>query len=77
MPYLKLWGIVVGGWQMARAALAAQRKLDAGEGDAVFYRAKIRTARFYADFFLSQADGLKHAVTAGAEGMMNLEAEVL
>src|SRR5438105_1145834 len=77
VPYLKLWGIVAGGWQMARAALAAQRKLDAGEGDAAFLRGKIRTARFYADFFLSQASGLKHAVTAGAEGMMQVDAEVL
>ena len=29
VPFLKLFGIVAGGWQMARAALAAQAKLSA------------------------------------------------
>ncbi|HEU0203934.1 MAG TPA: acyl-CoA dehydrogenase, partial [Burkholderiaceae bacterium] len=36
VPYLKLAGIVHGGWQMARAALAAQRHLDTGAADANF-----------------------------------------
>jgi acyl-CoA dehydrogenase len=73
VPYMKLWGIVAGGWQMARAALAARRKLDAGAGDAGFYRAKIGTARFYADTFLPQASGLKHTITMGAEGVLALD----
>jgi hypothetical protein len=77
VPYLELWGIVAGGWQMARAALAAQRHLDAGEGDAAFYRAKIKTARFFADFFLAHANALKHTITVGAEGLVSTEAEVL
>jgi hypothetical protein len=34
VPFLHLCGVVCGGWQMARAALAAQRKLAAGDGDA-------------------------------------------
>jgi butyryl-CoA dehydrogenase len=41
VPYLKLAGIVLGGWQMARAALISQQKLSAGDGDASFYKAKI------------------------------------
>jgi butyryl-CoA dehydrogenase len=49
VPFLHLCGVVCGGWQMGRAALAAQRKLAAGDGDAAFYRAKIATARFFAD----------------------------
>ena len=75
VTYLKLAGIVLGGWQMARAALVAQRKLDAGEGDAAFYRAKIATARFFADHFLSQAAGLGHSITEGAAGVLALEVE--
>jgi hypothetical protein len=75
VPYLKLAGIVLGGWQMGRAALAAQRKLDAGEGDAAFYRAKIATARFFADHVLAQADGLRHAIVAGSAGVLALEVE--
>ena len=31
VPFLKLFGIVAGGWQMARAALVAQAKLSAGD----------------------------------------------
>jgi hypothetical protein len=72
VPYLKLAGIVLGGWQMARAALAAQRKLDAGEGDAAFLRAKIATARFFADHILSQATGLRTSIVEGSAGVLAL-----
>src|SRR5690606_35086092 len=41
VPYLKLAGVVLTGWQMARAALAADKMLKAGEGDAQFLAAKI------------------------------------
>jgi len=75
VTYLKLAGIVLGGWQMARAALAAQRKLDAGDGDAAFYRAKITTARFFADHILSQADGMRHAIVDGSAGVLALEVD--
>ena len=73
--YLKLAGIVLGGWQMARAALVARQKLEAGDGDAAFYRAKIATARFFADHVLSQADGLRHAIVDGAAGVLALDVE--
>jgi hypothetical protein len=73
--YLKLAGIVLGGWQMARAALAARRKLDGGDGDAAFYRAKIATARFFADHILSQADGLRHAIVDGSAGVLALDVD--
>jgi len=75
VTYLKLAGIVLGGWQMARAALAAQKRLDAGEGDAAFYRAKIGTARFFADHILSQAPGLRTSIVDGASGVLALEIE--
>jgi butyryl-CoA dehydrogenase len=73
--YLKLAGIVLGGWQMGRAALAAQARLDAGEGDAQFYKAKIGTARFFADHILSQAGGMRTAIVEGSAGVMALEVE--
>jgi butyryl-CoA dehydrogenase len=72
VPYLKLAGVVLGGWQMARAALVAQHKLDAGEGDAGFYKAKIATARFFADHILSQASGLRIAIIDGSAGVLAL-----
>jgi alkylation response protein AidB-like acyl-CoA dehydrogenase len=72
VPYLKLAGIVLGGWQMARAALVAHKKLEAGEGDADFYRAKIATARFFADHILSQASGIRHSIVDGSAGVLAL-----
>ncbi|WP_025917865.1 acyl-CoA dehydrogenase [Herminiimonas sp. CN] len=72
VPYLKLAGVVLGGWQMARAALIADQKLQAGEGDVSFYRAKIGTARFFADHILSQASGYRTAVVAGSAGVLAL-----
>ncbi|WP_353155131.1 acyl-CoA dehydrogenase [Herminiimonas fonticola] len=73
VPYLKLAGIVLGGWQMARAALIAQQKLDAQEGDAKFYQAKIATARFFADYYLSQAGAYRSAIVAGSSGVLALD----
>jgi len=74
VPFLELFGIVAGGWQMARAALAAQAKLSAGDdSNGSFYKAKISTARFYADHVLSQAPGLRHAVVGGAAGVLALD----
>jgi alkylation response protein AidB-like acyl-CoA dehydrogenase len=71
VPFLRLFGIVAGGWQMARAALIAQDRIDGGDRDP-FYGAKIITTRFFADHFLSQADGLASSVTDGATGVMAL-----
>ena len=75
VPFLKMMGIVCGGWQMARAALVAQKRLAAKEGDAAFYQAKIATARFYADHILAQAPGLRDTVVRGAAGVMALSEE--
>jgi len=75
VPFLKLMGIVCGGWQMARAALVAQKKLAAKDADASFYQAKIATARFYADHVLAQATGLRNTVVRGAAGVMALTEE--
>lgn len=70
--YLKLAGIVLGGWMMARAALVAQQRLEEGGGDASFYKAKIATARFFADHILSQASGLRTAIVEGSAGVLAL-----
>jgi len=73
--YLKLAGIVFGGWQMGRAALVAQSKLSAGEGDASFYHAKIVTARFFADHILSGSTGMRAAIVDGSAGVLGLDVE--
>lgn len=75
VPYLKLSGVVLGGWQMARAALIAQAKLQSGEGDASFNQAKVATARFFADHVLSTAQGLRTSIVDGSAGVMALTEE--
>jgi butyryl-CoA dehydrogenase len=75
VPYLKLAGITLGGWQMGRAALVAHRRLEAGSADAAFYTAKIATARFFADHYLRQAPALSLAMTRGAQSALELASE--
>ena len=70
VPFLKLMGIVAGGWQMARAAMAAQAKLP--QGDRKFLEAKIVTAQFFAEQVLVQAPALRDTVLKGASGVMAL-----
>ncbi len=65
VPYLMLAGTVVAGWQMARAMLVAEARLAAGE-DADFMRAKITTARFYADHILVKSTALRDSIVEGA-----------
>jgi len=71
VPFLYLFGIVAGGWQMGRAAVIARSKIAAGETDP-FWAAKLATTRFYADHFLTQATGLAESVVAGAAGALEL-----
>jgi butyryl-CoA dehydrogenase len=72
VPYLRLWGLVAGGWQLARGARAASARLAEGGGDADFYRGKIATARFYADCLLPQAAAWSQAITQGSEAVLAL-----
>jgi len=75
VPYLRLWGLVAGGWQLARGAQIAARLLAENQGDASFYRGKIATARFYAECLLPQAAALARAITLGSESVLALSDE--
>ena len=73
-PYLRLFGQVIGGWLLARSALAASRLLPgAGGSEAAFLRDKIGTACFYAEQLLPEAVGLLPAVTAGAGPLFRVD----
>ena len=74
VAFLRMWGVYAGGWQMARAAEIAARKLAAGDGEAGFLRTKLVTARYYADALLPQVDAYAAAV-AGSEGALALAPE--
>ncbi|MCO5338645.1 acyl-CoA dehydrogenase [Delftia tsuruhatensis] len=71
VPYLMLAGNLVAGWQMGRALLAAEQLLHKGQDEA-FMRAKIATARFYAEHILVKAAGLRDAIVHGAGSVMAL-----
>ncbi|AYQ87641.1 acyl-CoA dehydrogenase [Burkholderia gladioli] len=61
VPYLKLAGIVLCGWQMGRALLAAQaRRAD----DPAFHDAKIAIAQFYAQHVLVQAPAIAASIVS-------------
>jgi hypothetical protein len=75
VPYLELWGVVTGGWQMGRAALAAAKHLRDGTGDARFLTAKIQTSRFYADCLLPRATSLARTITEGGDSVLAVAAE--
>jgi hypothetical protein len=75
-PYLRMFGLVTGGWLMARSALAARRLLESGSGSSSgdpWLEDKVVTARFYAEQLLPQAAGLLPAVTAGADALFASE----
>ena len=74
VPYLKLAGIVHGGWQMTRAALAAARLIDQGT-DVEFARAKVATARFFADHLLVTVPALAQSIVGGSVGTLALAEE--
>jgi acyl-CoA dehydrogenase len=75
VPYLKLWGLCAGGWQLGRAARIANDRLQAGEGDAAFLRAKIATARYYAECLLPQVDAFSQSAVNGSATVLALPAE--
>ncbi len=66
--YLKLAGLVVSAWHSARAALAAQAQLDAGNNDTVFLNSKVQTSAFYIQALLPQAQALTQAILHAGEG---------
>ncbi|WP_027797530.1 acyl-CoA dehydrogenase [Paraburkholderia acidipaludis] len=71
VPYLKLAGVVLCGWQMARALLAAQRNRS---NDPSFHDAKIAIAQFYAEHVLPLASGFETSALSarGAQGVLAL-----
>jgi len=70
--YLRLCGLVFGAWQLARALLAAER-LQAG--DPSFFKAKIITARFFAEHLLPQTQALVTSILEGGHSANALEPE--
>ncbi|MBM3518826.1 MAG: acyl-CoA dehydrogenase [Alphaproteobacteria bacterium] len=75
-PYLRLCGTVIGGYGLAKGAQVAARRITEGSNDP-FYRAKIATARFFAEQILPPAAALLGPITRGVEGLYGIAPEHL
>jgi len=73
--YLMLVGTVIGGWQLARGALAATRKLETDSTDTVFLKTQVLMAKFYAEHVMPRAIAYGAAVRAGSGTIMALAAD--
>ena len=70
--YLRLCGLVLGAWQMARALLAAE---GLRSDDPSFYDSKIATARFFAENLLPQAQALATSIVESGHSTNALAVE--
>jgi 3-(methylthio)propanoyl-CoA dehydrogenase len=71
-PYLRMWGLCLSGWLLARSALAEQASDDAELGDT-----QLVMARFFAQQLLPQCAGLLGAATGGSRDLFALDADQL
>ena len=71
--YLRAFGLVALGFIWARTAETSLAKLNGT--DALFYKGKLATARYYMARLLPETNALFANITAGAKPLMALEAE--
>ena len=77
VPFLKLCGLTIGGWLMARAADVAAHKLAGGASDREFLEAKLASAHFYATQVLPQVFTLEYIVSHGSEAVVGTDATLI
>ncbi|WP_138379165.1 acyl-CoA dehydrogenase C-terminal domain-containing protein [Luteithermobacter gelatinilyticus] len=75
VPFLRLMGVVSGGYLLIKGALAAWQRLGQGDVDEAFLKAKIATARFFAEQIMPQAAGLKDMIMTGDETLYAIDAD--
>jgi alkylation response protein AidB-like acyl-CoA dehydrogenase len=75
VEYLNLLGTVAGGWLLARGALAAAAALEQGKGVPQFWRARITSARFYADTVLVKAPAYLAPITRAGDSVLAFSEE--
>jgi alkylation response protein AidB-like acyl-CoA dehydrogenase len=77
VPFLKLCGLTLGGWLLAKSAGIAATDLAAGGADRDFLSAKLATARFYGDHVLPQTLAQARIVASGAASVLEMDAALL
>jgi alkylation response protein AidB-like acyl-CoA dehydrogenase len=76
VPYLRMLGTVVGGWLLAKGAVAAEQALTKPDGQSGFLQAKVALAQFFAEHRLATAPALLPAIT-GAASVVGFDPEQL
>ncbi len=76
-PYLRMFGMTVGGYLIAKGGLAAARMVGNGDADGPFLSGRVATARFYGEQLLPQVPALLPSITAGAAPLFAIEANLL
>jgi len=76
-PYLRMFGMTVGGYLIAKGGLAAARMAGNGDADGPFLAGRVATARFYGEQLLPQVPALLPSITAGAAPLFAIEAKLL
>ncbi|WP_417515556.1 acyl-CoA dehydrogenase [Minwuia sp.] len=76
-PFLRLMGLVAGGYLMVKAAMAAADLIDGDGEDKPFLNAKIATAHFFATQLMPGVEALAAAATAGADALYAIEDDLL
>ena len=75
VDYMMYSGYAVFAYLWAWMAKVAQDKIAAGEGDAAFYQAKIKTAQFYFKKLLPRTKSHAEIIDGGVDVLMDLESE--
>jgi hypothetical protein len=77
VPFLKLCGLTIGGWLMARAADVAAQKLAGGGTDREFLQSKLASAHFYATQVLPQVLTFEHIVAHGSDAVVGTDSALI
>ena len=72
-PYLKMFGQVLGGYYMGKAAILANKKHKETNDD--FYADKLTLCNFYMEQLLPLASGYASSITAGKDDLFAMKAE--
>ena len=75
--YLKLLGDVAGGWLLAKGALLARARLDAGDGDPAWLEGKMDLYEVYAANVLAHVSSRLAAVGQGGDLLQRMTVEAL
>jgi len=72
-PYMKMFGQVIGGYYMAKAAILAKKKFE--ETNDEFYADKITLSNFYIEQLLPLASGYTSSIKAGKDDLYGIKSE--